>query len=94
MIPKESGETRPLGIPTIKDRIMQQCIKQVIEPICEAKFYQHSYGFRPNRSAHDAMARCQQMINHTKLHHVVDTDINGFFNNVNHSKLIRKRRSM
>lgn len=56
-IPKPDGRTRPLGIPTIEDRLIQQCIKQVLEPICEAKFYSHSYGFRPNRSTHHAIAR-------------------------------------
>lgn len=50
-IPKPDGRMRPLGIPTMEDRIVQQCIKQVLEPICEAKFYKRSYGFRPNRSA-------------------------------------------
>lgn len=58
-IPKPDGKTRPLGIPCIEDRIIQQCIKQVIEPICEAKFHNHSYGFRPNRSTHHAIARTQ-----------------------------------
>lgn len=86
-IPKPNGGTRPLGIPCIDDRIIQQCIKQVLEPICEAKFYQHSYGFRPNRSTKHAIARCSNLINVNKLHYVVDIDIKGFFDNVNHSKL-------
>ncbi|MGL5820075.1 MAG: group II intron reverse transcriptase/maturase [Sarcina sp.] len=86
-IPKPNGKTRPLGIPCIEDRITQQCIKQVIEPICEAKFYKHSYGFRPNRSTDHAIARSMRLMNRSKLHYVVDVDIKGFFENVNHTKL-------
>jgi group II intron reverse transcriptase/maturase len=86
-IPKQNGKTRPLGIPCMVDRIIQQCIKQVLEPICEAKFHKHSYGFRPNRSTDHAIARCMSLMNITKLHYVVDLDIKGFFDNVNHSKL-------
>ncbi|WP_394888301.1 group II intron reverse transcriptase/maturase [Clostridium butyricum] len=86
-IPKPDGRLRPLGIPCINDRIIQQCIKQVLEPICEAKFHKHSYGFRPNRSTSHAIARCMFLMNITKLHYVVDIDIKGFFDNVNNSKL-------
>lgn len=86
-IPKPDGKLRPLGIPCIEDRIMQQCIKQVIEPICEAKFHKHSYGFRPNRNTSHAIARCMSLMNKSKLHYVVDIDIKGFFDNVDHSKL-------
>lgn len=89
-IPKPNGKTRPLGIPCIDDRIIQQCIKQVLEPICEAKFYKHSYGFRPNRAGKDAIARCMHLINHNQLHYVVDMDIKGFFDNVNHGKLLKQ----
>ena len=89
-IPKPDGRTRPLGIPTIEDRLIQQCIKQVFEPICEAKFYSHSYGFRPNRSTHHAIARAMFLVNLKDYHFVVDVDIKGFFDNVNHGKLLKQ----
>lgn len=89
-IPKPNGKTRPLGIPNIWDRIIQQCILQVLEPICEAHFINDSYGFRPNRSAENAVAKCGFHINRTKLHYVVDVDIQGFFDEVCHKKLMRQ----
>lgn len=89
-IEKPNGGTRPLGIPTITDRLVQQCILQVLEPICEAKFHERSNGFRPNRSAEHAMAQCYKMIQQMNLYFVVDVDIKGFFDNVNHTKLIKQ----
>lgn len=93
-IPKPNGKTRALGIPCIDDRIIQQCIKQVLEPICEAKFHKHSYGFRPNRSTHNAIARSNFLMWNAKLHYVVDIDIKGFFDNVNHAKLKKQMWNM
>lgn len=88
-IEKLGGGLRPLGIPTIYDRMVQQCIKQVLEPIAEAKFYHGSYGFRPDRSAENAIAKVMQLININKLHYAVDIDIKGFFDNINHGKLLK-----
>ena len=93
-IPKPDGRKRPLGIPTIEDRLIQQCIKQVLEPICEAKFHNHSYGFRPNRSTKHSIARTMFLMNRNKLHYAVDVDIKGFFDNVDHSKLKKQMWSM
>ena len=89
-IPKPNGKQRPLGIPCMEDRIIQQCLKQVLEPICEAKFYKHSYGFRPNRSTRHAVARYSYLVNIMRMYYVVDVDIKGFFDNVNHAKLMKQ----
>lgn len=89
-IPKPDGRTRPLGIPCILDRLIQQCILQVLEPICEAKFYERSNGFRPNRRAEHAIAQIYKMIHQQNLHYIVSVDIEGFFDNVNHKKLLQQ----
>lgn len=89
-IPKANGKVRALGIPTIIDRIIQQCILQVLEPICEAKFFERNNGFRPCRSTEHAMAQTYMYAQISHLYFVVDIDIKGFFDNVNHAKLIKQ----
>ncbi len=79
---------RPLGIPTIKDRIVQMCCKLVIEPIFEADFQDCSHGFRPKRSAHDAITSIKSNLKAGK-HSVYDADLSGFFDNIPHDKLMR-----
>lgn len=90
-IPKPgSDKKRPLGIPCIWDRLVQQCILQVLEPICEPKFHNHSYGFRPNRGADHAISRTVSMVNMFRHYYCVDVDIKGFFDNVDHGKLLKQ----
>lgn len=87
---KPDGRIRPLGIPCIWDRLIQQCIKQVMEPICEAKFSDNSFGFRPNRSVENTIARTYRMLQMSNLHYVIEFDIKEFYDNVDHSKLIKQ----
>ena len=91
-IPKgnDPAKVRPLGIPTILDRLIQQCVLQILEPICEAKFHEHSYGFRPNRCQEHAIALVYKNIQVSHCYFVVDIDIKGFFDNVNHGKLLKQ----
>lgn len=89
-IPKPNGKTRPLGIPCIWDRLIQQSIKQILEPICEAKFSKNSFGFRPDTSVENALGSYYKLLQIQKCHYVVELDIESFFDNVNHSKLIKQ----
>lgn len=86
-IPKGDGRKRPLGIPTIRDRTVQMAVKLVIEPIFEADFLPCSYGFRPKRSAHQAIKKIQRDSRHKGW--VVDLDIRSYFDHVNHQKLLK-----
>ena len=87
-IPKETkGEFRKLGVPTVVDRVFQQAITQVLSPIYEKQFSENSYGFRPCRSAHDALKQCQTNVNDGYVY-VVDMDLEKFFDTVCQSKLI------
>ena len=87
-IPKGNGETRPLGIPNIGDRIVQMAVKLIIEPIFEAGFSDNSYGFRPKRSAHQAMDSITDALRkgHTK---VIDADLSKYFDTIVHEKLMK-----
>ena len=87
-IPKENGKTRKLGIPTVIDRLIQQAICQVLSPIFEKQFSDHSFGFRPKRSAHDALKGSQTNITEG-YKWVVDMDLEKYFDTVNQSKLIQ-----
>lgn len=88
-IPKPGKtEMRPLGIPTIIDRIVQECIRRVIDPIAEAQFFAHSYGFRPMRSAYMAIRRIKNLTEIAKCNWVVEGDIKGFFDNIDHNVMI------
>jgi len=87
LISKKQGGTRPLGIPTVGDRIAQGVAKDYLEPILEPLFHVNSFGYRPGRSTHDALAQCH----HNCIHHswVIDLDIKGFFDNISHDWMMK-----
>jgi RNA-directed DNA polymerase len=86
-IPKDNGQKRQLGIPTVVDRVIQQAIAQILIPLYESQFSDHSYGFRPKRNAHQALKKCRDYITEG-YGYAVDLDLEKFFDKVNHSKLI------
>ena len=85
-IPKKQGGERPLGIPTVSDRIAQGVVKDYLEPSLEIIFHKSSFGYRPVKSAHDALKECQD--NCIKQAWVIDVDIKGFFDNINHAIML------
>lgn len=87
LIPKKQGGTRPLGIPTVSDRIAQGVVKDYLEPILEPMFHVNSFGYRPGRSAHDALEQCQR--NCIQYPWVIDMDIKGFFDNISHEWMMK-----
>jgi RNA-directed DNA polymerase len=89
-IPKKQGGTRPLGIPTVGDRIAQGVVKDYLEPEMENIFHSSSFGYRPGKSAHDALAQCRA--NCFKFAWVVDVDIKGFFDNISHEIMLQMLR--
>jgi RNA-directed DNA polymerase len=89
-IPKGEGRTRPLGIPTVSDRIAQMVVKRYLEPILEPLFHEDSYGYRPGRSAHQALSVARQRC--WRYDWVLDLDIKGFFDNIDWNLLMRAVR--
>src|SRR3989304_6629866 len=88
-IPKGNGKTRTLGIPTIKDRVVQGALKLILEPIFEADFKEGSYGYRPNKSPQDALLKVKQAILMAKPN-ILDVDIKPYFDSVKHNILFRQ----
>lgn len=84
------AEKRPLGIPTIRDRIVQECMRIVLEPILEAQFFDHSYGFRPMRDTAMALERIKRLSHTTGHYWIVEGDISKCFDNIDHSVLLRR----
>lgn len=91
-IPKDNGDLRPLGIPTIKDRVVQEMLRAILEPIYEGKFYKHSYGFRPFRSTHHAALRLKDLIGNRGYKIAIEGDIRKCFDRIHHLKLLQVLR--
>lgn len=88
-IPKGNGKLRGLGIPSFEDKVVQGVFKEILEGIYEPKFLDFSFGFRPNRSCHDAIQRINKHIMADKVNYVVDADIKGFFDNIDHDWMVK-----
>ena len=88
-IPKPDGTKRPLGIPTVRDRVVQQSLLNVLQPLFEPSFHPSSYGYRPKRSAAQAVAKAERFINYYGLNHVVDMDLSKCFDTLDHSLILQ-----
>lgn len=92
MIPKPDGTQRPLGIPTVRDRVVQAALRNVLEPIFERDFAEHSYGFRPGRGCKDALRRVDALLKQGYTH-VVDADLKSYFDTIPHERLMDRMRT-
>jgi RNA-directed DNA polymerase len=88
-IPKPDGSKRPLGVPTVRDRVVQQALLNVLQPIFEPDFHPSSYGYRPGRSCQQAVAKAERFMNKYGLGHVVDMDLSKCFDRLNHDLILR-----